>query len=170
MTPDPVLRFAREFVAPPRDQVYELVCAVYRVDATSVGRVRVEDLGGVVPGEDADAFSVLEPRLRGAVVVDRGAVGEPFGSERDSKVVVELRTVRGDPRERPAHAPLIGGNLSERRAGDRDERHVTSAEMHGGAVEVVRPERAARPRSGHSEQMPWQTGSNAGSGRREGSR
>src|SRR6266567_3484963 len=137
MTPDPVLRFAREFVAPPRDQVYELVRAVHRVDATSVGRVRVEDLGGVLPGEDADAFAVLEPRLR-------GAVGEPFGSERDSKVVVELRTVRGDPRERPAHAPLIGGNLSERRAGDRDERHVTSAEMHGGAIEVVRPERAAR--------------------------
>src|SRR6266568_3171837 len=52
MTPDPVLRFARRFVTPLRDQVKELVRDVDRVDATGMGRKRVEDLARVGPSED----------------------------------------------------------------------------------------------------------------------
>src|SRR5215469_3018891 len=67
-----------------------------------------------------------------------------LGRERDAEVVVEVRLARRDPGEGPAHALFVGGDLADRRAGDRGEGDVAGAQVDGGAVEAVGPERAVR--------------------------
>ena len=58
-------------------------------------------------------------------------------------VEVEVAAERGHPFEAPAHAPLEGFDLRERRAGDHDECHVALRQVDNGAVEMVGEIRAA---------------------------
>ena len=59
-------------------------------------------------------------------------------------VEVEVAAERRHPRKAPAHAPLEGLDLGERRAGDGDERHVALGEVDVGAVEMIGEEGATR--------------------------
>ena len=106
------------------------------------------------PDVDAGARAVLGGHAVGAERLDEAhvAVGEVvlddaahlLLGERRVEVVVEVAVQRRRPRKRPAHPALVGRELVDRCARDRDERDVVVLEVRDRAVEAVGDRRARR--------------------------
>ena len=91
--------------------------------------------------EHAHPRRLRRPEPAGLVVVERRLL--LLGREGDVVVAVEVVAIRRHPLEAPAHTLPVALQFLKRRARDRHQRHVAVAQMHHGAVVVVRPERAA---------------------------
>src|SRR5262245_56643527 len=92
--------------------------------------------------EHAAARKLVDPDILDLVIVVSLALGDLLRCERHVIVKVEVAAVGRHPREAPTHALLIGLDLREWRARDRDEGHVMLHEMLVGAVDVIAQERA----------------------------
>src|SRR5436190_2433845 len=135
-------RAATVFVAALRDEVEVVVGGVDEVDASRIGRVGVEHVAAVCLCEDAEAFTIRVPRSQRLVVEDGLVL--PLRPERDVVVVVEVVLERRHPLEAPAHPLLVRRDLRQRRARDRDHRHVAGLQVENDRIEIVGPERADR--------------------------
>src|SRR5262249_5524587 len=98
----------------------------------------------LVLGEDAQARRVLQAEMDRAVIVILVRTLGLFGRKIGAEIAIEAAArTAGHPLEAPAHAFLERLELFERRARHRGEIGVAGIEMHDGALEIVRPERAA---------------------------
>src|SRR5207247_11438148 len=141
--PDPGLREFQVVLVPPLgNQVEVVVGGVQHVDSPRVARVRVENGAARVLVEPAHALTVGHADGGFRILTARRPAFDLLRSGRRLVVVVEIVPAGGDPFEAPAHAPLEGFELFERRAGDRHEAHVAVIEVDAETVEIVRPEGA----------------------------
>ena len=139
----PVLEVA---AAPLRRAVEQLPRAVQHVCAAVVARVGVVD-DPVLERERAQAMQLIAPDVE---------VGSPWRAEVEAftgsslllgehgEIHVEVASEGRDPREAPAHSPLVRVEPLERSTGRGHEGHVAVLEVGDGAVGVIRHERAAR--------------------------
>src|SRR5262245_23265831 len=128
-------------VPPPRGEVEEVVGPHQSLDATGVGGVRVVN-GAVLEREDTHALP-LRLGLVDVPVVVIGAVSTLLLGEGDPEVVVEVAPERGNPRESPAHLPLVALEVLQR--GDRrtNESDVVAVQVGNDGVEVIGDEGAS---------------------------
>src|SRR6185295_1919354 len=122
-------------------QVEQVIGAVQHVQPARIAGVGVEYLAVRAFDEHADPRRLRRPEPAGLVVVDRRLL--LLGREGDVVVAVEVVAIGRHPLEAPAHTFPVALQFLKRRARDRHQRHVAVAQMHHGAVVVVRPERAA---------------------------
>src|SRR5918993_1679711 len=99
-------------VPAPRGEVEELVGPHQGLDATGVGGVGMVD-SAVLEREDAHTL-LLRLGLVGMPEVVVGAVPPLLLGEGDAEVVVEVAPERRNPRESPAHLPLVVLELLQR--------------------------------------------------------
>src|SRR5215471_11653945 len=93
---------------------------------------------------DGRLFTGYLQRRTGPVVVFVASLALLLDCELDVEVEIEVAAVRGSPRERPGHPPLVRLNLLERRPRRCPQHHIMVSEVDGKPVEAVRDRRAGR--------------------------
>ena len=106
-------------------------------------RISMEDLAGLVLGEDAESGQFVAHIGLLFEIVECLAAGLVGLGEGDVVVEVEVVAVRRHPLEGPAHALVEGRDLRAGRARDRDQHDVVVDQVDQRAVELVGAERAA---------------------------
>src|SRR5262249_13884882 len=139
VTPRPIWMVG---IAPTlRRQIKVVIATQQRVQAPRVGGIGMKDLVLCIPAKHADAGQFLAliacvNRDRAKVVLD-AALADPCLWKANAEVEIKIAAVGRHPLKAPAHAPLVGNDLCEGGARDRNDPHVTALQMLSRTIDVL---------------------------------